>query len=443
VVAAAAPSRLILAARPCRTQWCEGHALAGSTAMSVPGDTFGPMRILHTSDWHLGRTLHGVDLTEHHATFLDHLVELVRAERVDAVLVAGDVYDRAIPPVDSVELLSQTLARLTEHTHVVMTPGNHDSATRLGFGAGLFRDRLVVRSRIAGIAEPVAVPDRDGGPGALVYALPYLDPDLTRDALAEQGDDGTPVRPARSHEAVTAAALRRVRGDLARRRTDDGERVPAVLVAHAFVTGGAASESERDIRVGGVDQVPSGVFGDPDLLDYVALGHLHGQQRVGRDGVDPVMRYAGSPLAFSFSEARHRKSTTLVNLGPDGVRTVQLVDAPVRRRLADATGTLEELTGRGFDHLTDHWLRVTVTDDVRPEQMWARVSRRFPHALVVQHSPAQARERSAASAVGPQQDPLEVAAQFLEAAGGRAARPDELAVVREAYESVLAAERSA
>lgn len=411
--------------------------------MSVRGDTFTRMRILHTSDWHLGRTLHGVDLTDHHATFLDHLVDLVRAERVDAVLVAGDVYDRAIPPVDSVELLSETLARLTEHTHVVVTPGNHDSAARLGFGAAMFRDRLVVRSRVTAVADPVELPDRDGGVGALVYALPYLDPDLTRAAVTEEGEDGTPVRPARSHEAVTAAALRRVSADLTRRRADDGARVPAVLVAHAFVTGGAASDSERDIRVGGVDQVPSGVFGAPDLLDYVALGHLHGPQRVGREGVDPVMRYAGSPLAFSFSEARHHKSTALVELGADGVRGVELVDAPVGRRLADATGTLEELLGRAFDHLTDHWLRVSVTDDVRPAQMWAQVSRRFPHALVVQHTPARVAARPGASAVGPQQDPLEVAAQFLEAAGGRPAVPDELAVLRDAYESVLAEQRSA
>jgi len=411
--------------------------------MSVLGDTFTRMRILHTSDWHLGRTLHGVDLTDHHAGFLDHLVELVRAERVDAVLVAGDVYDRAIPPVDSVELLSETLARLTELTHVVVTPGNHDSAARLGFGAAMFRDRLAVRSQVSGVGEAVELPDRDGGTGALVYALPYLDPDLTRAELTEEGPDGTPARPARSHEAVTAAALRRVDRDLTRRRTDDGARVPAILVAHAFVTGGAASESERDIRVGGVDQVPSGVFGGPDLIDYVALGHLHGAQRVGRDGVDPVMRYAGSPLAFSFSEALHRKSTAVVDLGPDGVRAVELVDAPVARRLGDATGTLEELLGRGFDHLADHWLRVTVTDDVRPGQMWAQVSRRFPHALVVQHVPTRTVLRTGVSAVGPQQDPLEVAAQFLEAAGGRPAGPDEIAVLRDAYESVLAEQRSA
>ncbi|GAA4416825.1 exonuclease SbcCD subunit D [Georgenia halophila] len=403
------------------------------------------MRILHTSDWHLGRTLHGVDLTDHHGAYLDHLLEVVRSERIDAVVVAGDVYDRAIPPADSVTLLSEALARLTEHTRVVLTPGNHDSATRLGFASGLFRDRLVVRTRVRGIAEPVELPDADGGLGARVYALPYLDPDMARTELAEPGDDGEAgtVVPARSHQAVTAAALRRVRADLARRNAA-GARVPAVLLAHTFVTGGAASESERDIRVGGVDQVPSGVFADAGL-DYVALGHLHGPQRVGREGIDPVMRYAGSPLAFSFSEARHRKSTALVDLGPDGVAHVRLLEAPVPRPLADATAPLADLLGRRFDHLTDHWLRVTVTDPVRPEQLWAQISRRFPHALVLRHAPAEVPGAPAGSTAGPSgtQDPLEVAAAFLRAVGGRPADDAEVAVLREAYESVLAAERSA
>ncbi len=130
------------------------------------------MRFLHTSDWHLGRTLHGVDLLEHQSAYLDHLVDVVRSEAVDAVLVAGDVYDRAIPPVAAVELLNETLVRLTELTHVVITPGNHDSATRLGFAAPLFRDRLVVRSRVENVGTPVEIPSADGESSALVYALP-------------------------------------------------------------------------------------------------------------------------------------------------------------------------------------------------------------------------------------------------------------------------------
>ena len=237
------------------------------------------MRLLHTSDWHLGRTLHGVDLLDHQAAYLEHLVDVVRAEQVDAVVVAGDVYDRAIPPVEAVTLLSETLARLAEHTTVVVTSGNHDSATRLGFGSALMRDRVRLRTRVAGLAEPVVLPDDDGD--VLVYGIPYLDPDFARVELA----DG-PEPLARSHEAVASAAMRRIRADLA--RASGSARPRSVVAAHAFVIGGAPTESERDIRVGGVDQVPAGVFAG---ADYVALGHLHGPQTVvGRRRDRPALQ---------------------------------------------------------------------------------------------------------------------------------------------------------
>src|SRR4051794_41277424 len=158
------------------------------------------MRLLHTSDWHLGRTLHGVDLLDHQAAYLAHLVDVVRAERVDAVVVAGDVYDRAIPPVEAVTLLSDALAQLAEHTTVVLTSGNHDSATRLGFGSSLMRERVRLRTRVAGLAEPVVVGD-DGGAG-VVFGIPYLDPDFARIELS----DG-PNPPGHSHEAACAAAV--------------------------------------------------------------------------------------------------------------------------------------------------------------------------------------------------------------------------------------------
>lgn len=410
------------------------------------------MRILHTSDWHLGRTLHGVDLVAHQGAFLDHLVEVVRSERVDAVLVSGDVYDRAIPPVDVVELLTDALLRLTEHTRVVITPGNHDSATRLGFAAPLFRERLAVRARVEDLAVPVCLPSTDGGLGALVYPLPYLDPDTTRHRLAgpETDADGTPVVPARSHEAVVAAALRRVRADLAARRAD-GPRVPAVVMAHAFVVGGAASESERDIRVGGVDSVPlevlTGDHGPAATPDYVALGHLHGPQRVGPDHdpgrPGPLARYSGSPLAYSFSEMHHTKSSVLVDLGPAGVERIELVPTPCPRRLSEATGTLAELLSPAFDAQAEDWVRVAVTDTVRPRDLYAQVKARFPHALVVQHRPAVPLTGGPARAVTPAQDPLEVAAEFVQEVSGAAPTEAEAAVLRRAYEAALAAERSA
>lgn len=416
------------------------------------------MRILHTSDWHLGRTLHGVDLLEHQAAHLDHLVELTRTEGVDAVVVAGDVYDRAIPPVDAVALLSDALARLAEHAHVVVTPGNHDSAVRLGFGDRVMRPGVHLRARLADVGSPVVLPPRAGDAGSplLVYALPYLDPDAARHALAEtpegEGEGDAAPRPlARSHEAVMGAAMRRVGADLARRRAAD-PGVRAVVSGHAFVVGGLASESERDIRVGGVDAVPAATFGGWGV-DYVALGHLHGPQRVTVPHVEragtvrgTVARYSGSPLAFSFSEQHQRKSTALVDLArlaADPDAAVELVPAPVPRRLADVTGTLDELLGAAGEPHVDDWLRVVVTDAVRPAELYARVRARFPHALQVTHRPPRPAEREVVTAVGPGRDPLDVARDFVEHVSGHAPSDAEVAVLREAFELALAEERSA
>lgn len=394
------------------------------------------MRLLHTSDWHLGRTLHGVDLLDHQAAYLEHLVDVVRTDPVDAVLVAGDVYDRAIPPVEAVQLLSATLARLAEHTTVVLTPGNHDSAARLGFGAELMREHVRVRAQVGDLATPVVLPSEDGD--TLVYALPYLDPDVVRHRLDA---------PARSHESVMTAATALVRADLARRTAEAsaaGRPAPrSVVMAHAFVIGGEPSDSERDIRVGGVDHVPAGVFHG---VDYVALGHLHGPQLVGgAGGARPVLRYSGSPLAYSFSELHQSKSTTLVELpGGGGAPVVTLLPAPVPRRLAELSGPLEDLLGPAGGAHTEDWLRVTVTDAHRPPDLFRRVRERFAHALVIQHRPPERPgvER-AATQVTAAHDPLEVAAEFVTHVCGAEPTEAEAAVLRRAYEDVVALDRSA
>lgn len=430
--------------------------MAGA-GLSAAGRTVRGMRLLHTSDWHLGRTLHGVDLLGHQAAFLDHLVELVRAEAVDAVVVAGDVYDRAVPPVEAVQLLADALRRLSETTAVIVTPGNHDSAIRLGFGAELMRAGVHLRAKVADVGRPVLLADAHGP--VAVHALPYLDPDAARRALAgdgggdgaggsadgadqagESGDRGAapsgPPEPLpRSHEAVMAAAMRRVRADLAARSPAAGGRVRSVVVAHAFVVGGMPSDSERDIRVGGVDAVPAGVF---DGVDYVALGHLHGPQ-----ALSPALRYSGSPLAYSFSEMHHRKSTVLVELGPDGLARAEPVPAPVPRRLAEVTGTIADLLGPAGDGHEDDWLRAVVTDPVRPPELHARLKARFAHLLVTEHRPPAGAGRPGARVVAAGRDPVEVSAEFVEHVTGAAPTPAELAVLRAAYEDVLAAEASA
>jgi exonuclease SbcD len=380
------------------------------------------MRILHTSDWHLGRTLLGADLLEHQAAFLDWLVDLVRARAVDLVVIAGDVYDRAIPPVDAVRMLSHALERLAETTTVVLTPGNHDSAARLGFGAGVMGARVRILAEPAGIATPVLVDDADGP--VAVYGIPYLHPDLTRYALAAVPDE--PL--ARSHQAVVGAAMDRVRADLAGR---PGTR--SVVVAHAFVGGTEPSDSEQDIRVGGVDRVAESVF---DGVDYVALGHLHGPQRVG-DG--DRIRYAGSPLAFSFGERNQRKSVTVVDLDASGTVTVELVPAPVPRRLVDVRGTIDDVESGAFRSASDAWVRVAVTDSVHPERMYARVKDHFPFALAITHEPADRGERAAARAVTATSDPVEVAADFVSFATGAAPDDDDRAILTEAYEAAALA----
>jgi exonuclease SbcD len=385
------------------------------------------VRILHTSDWHLGRTLHGEDLHAHHAAFLDHLVDLVRERSVDVVLVAGDVYDRAVPGVPTVRLLSEALGRLSALATVIVTPGNHDSAARLGFASALLRDGLHILASVETLDAPVLVDDA-GGPVAF-YGVPYLDPDAVRASLAAPGAPPLP----RSHEAVLGAAMDRVRADAAGR---DEARV--VVVAHAFVTGAEPSESERDIRVGGFDQVPASVFAG---ADYVALGHLHGAQEVRAER--PRIRYSGSPLAFSFGERMQRKSSAIVELAADGSTTVELIDAPVPRRLAEVTGTLAEITDGRYADLADAWLRVHVTDPVHPPHLVARVREALPHALVVLHEPEGRVEGVRSRVVDATTDPLEVAADFVEYATGAAPTEPELLVIRRAYEQALAADRSA
>ena len=324
------------------------------------------MRILHTSDWHLGRSFHRVGMLEHQATFVDHLVEVVDSEQVDLVVVAGDVYDRALPHVDAVRLADETLARLAAtRAQVVLTSGNHDSAQRLGFGSRLMAAAGVfVRTDAATVGSPVLLED-EHGPVA-VHGIPYLDPQALHEPWG---------LPARTHEAALAQAMHRVRADLARRP------MRSVVLAHAFVAGGLPSDSERDISVGGVSVVPSSLF---DAISYTALGHLHGRATLG-----DALRYSGSPLAYSFSEAPHTKGSWLVELGPEGVVGTTFVEAPVPRRLAVVSGELDTLLiDPSYAGLEDCWLQVTLTDEVRPPQAMERLRSRFPHTLVLGFAPA-------------------------------------------------------
>jgi exonuclease SbcD len=366
------------------------------------------MRFLHTSDWHLGRSLHRADLRAAQSGFLDHLVETARSARVDAVLVAGDVYDRAIPPVDSVALYEDALARLrATGARVIVISGNHDSARRLGVNSVLIDASGVhLRTRPAALADPVALADEHGT--VAVYGVPYLEPALDLEPApgapeatgTEACTPGTGTAPAetvlgageaagrtRTHEAVLGKAVRRIRADAAARGV-----TRTVVLAHAWVAGGASdverqrdaeqsrSDSERDISVGGIGYVPASLF---DGFSYVALGHLHGRQTLTGN-----MRYSGSPLPYSFSEKDHKKGTWLVEVGIDGTASAEWVPAPVHKRLATLTGRINDLlASREHDEHSGDFLAVTLTDTARPEGAMDRLRVRFPHILTLEFKP--------------------------------------------------------
>ncbi|MFB6815725.1 exonuclease SbcCD subunit D [Streptomyces sp. NPDC056347] len=377
------------------------------------------MRILHTSDWHLGRSFHRVPLLDAQAAYLDHLVATVREREVDAVVVAGDVYDRAVPSLAAVELFDDALHRLAaESVPTVMISGNHDSARRLGVGAGLIgRAGIHLRTDPADCATPVVLRDAHGE--VAFYGLPYLEPALVKDVL--KADRA-------GHEAVLAAAMERVRADLAAR--PDGTR--SVVLAHAFVAGGEPSDSERDITVGGVAAVPAGVF---DGVDYVALGHLHGSQTLTER-----VRYSGSPLAYSFSEAAHRKTMWLIELDAMGAVTAERVGCPVPRPLARLRGHLDRLLDDpALERHRESWVEATLTDPVRPDEPMARLAERFPHTLSLVFEPDRAPEDPHASYAQRLRgrDDQQIAEDFVaHVRGGAAADEQERTVLRGAFDHV-------
>jgi len=379
------------------------------------------MRLLHTSDWHLGRSLHRADLRAAQSAFLDHLVEVARAERVDAVLVAGDVYDRAVPPVDAVELCEDALLRLHDTgASIVLISGNHDSARRLGFGGGLLEKAGVhLRTRLGTLDRPVVLGDADGP--AAVYGVPYLEPDAVRGEL--------PPDLPRGHAGVLGHAVTRIRAD-----ADSRGIRRRVVMAHGWVTGGAASDSERDISVGGVGQVSAALF---DGFGYVAMGHLHGQQTVA-----PHLRYSGSPLPYSFSEAAQRKGSWLVELDGAGTARAELVPAPVYRRLSVLRGRLEEVLGSAAyaGHEAD-FVSVTLTDPSRPEGAMDALRARFPHILVLAYEPdgVVPDERGYRARVAGRDD-LAVAAEFVQHVRNEPPSPGERRLLAGAFEAARAEE---
>ncbi|MBP8217554.1 MAG: exonuclease SbcCD subunit D [Thauera sp.] len=364
------------------------------------------MRFLHSADWHLGRVYHGVSLLEDQAHVLQQFVRIAADTRPDAILLAGDIYDRSVPPAEAVRLLDLVLSELILELKipVVMIAGNHDGPDRLAFGSGLLqRAGLVVRGPVEMDAAPLVLRDAHGE--VEIHALPYAEPALVRSA---SGDDTIA-----DHHAALAAQTAAVRAaQVPGRRT--------VVVAHAFVQGGAESESERPLSVGGTGAVGVGVF---DGFDYVALGHLHRPQAIGTkrggegaagvggpdaawahrsadaaDAADAAnatkaaapwrsarIQYSGSLLKYSFAEADHGKSVNLVELDAEGNCTVERIPLVPRRDLRILEGELAALVAAAAtDPARDDYVLARLTDHGALLDAMGKLRAAYPNALAIE-----------------------------------------------------------
>jgi len=299
------------------------------------------MKILHCADLHLGRCLHGQALIEDQSYVLDQIVTIAAEAAPDVILIAGDVYDRAVPPAEAVSLLDDVLGRLLLDCRVpvVLIPGNHDSPERLTFGSRLLRAGNLHLFKHFSPTNVVTFADAHGPVD--IYSVPFAEPPVARQEL----DCQTVV----DHNSATNEVVRRIRElKIAGRRS--------VLMTHAFVAGGEATESERPLVVGGAGAVePIGLSG----FDYVALGHLHRPQTVGHDRV----QYSGSILAYSFGEANHAKSVNIVEIGPQGQCTVERVTLRPRHAVRCVTGLFDDLRkGSAAAGAVDDYIMITLQD---------------------------------------------------------------------------------
>jgi exonuclease SbcD len=295
------------------------------------------MKILHTADWHLGKSLNQFPLLADQEAALDQLLAVAAAERPDVVVLAGDIYDRAVPPAEAVALFNRTVSRLVLDLNIplVAIAGNHDNAERIHYGAQLFEKQgFYVCGQVSCPLRPVVLADAHGP--VYFYLLPYTEPETLRYLLRQAQQTGQVAEAQaidwlanlQTHQQVMEWAVAQIAA-----QHQPGDRT--VLVAHAFVQGGEPSESERKLLVGGAEFIDPVVF---EPLTYTALGHLHQPQHFGEGRV----RYAGSLLKYSISEAKHQKSFTITELGPTGQVVAQQVDLVPWRNLWVVRGDIRE-----------------------------------------------------------------------------------------------------
>lgn len=376
------------------------------------------MRFIHTSDWHLGRYFHGVHLTNDQSFILEQFSDYVKDAKPDALVIAGDIYDRAVPPTDAVALLDDTLSKILLDYRVptIMIAGNHDSADRLHFGSRLLtKAGLYVYGVPSPDMRPLVLSDKYGDVAFL--PLVYAEPSLVR---AMYGVDDV-----FGHEMAVQCMLGAMMPHVPK-------NARTVAVAHAFIAGGEESESERPLSVGGTGSISPKIF---EPFSYTALGHLHGPQKAGSD----TIRYSGSLMKYSFSEVSQKKGIQLVELVADGSVTTQTVSFTPKRDMRIVEGTFDELmAGEG----SDDYIAVKLLDKDPVLDAKGRLEKKFPHLLQLERAcfvPSE--ERSETAIERPKMSEKDRFAIFFEAMTGEEMTDEQKRCLTETIDEVYQRER--
>ena len=373
------------------------------------------MKFIHLSDLHIGKRVNEFSMLEDQKYILEKILETAEAEAADGVILAGDLYDKPVPPAEAVRVLDAFLTRLAEMgMPVFAVSGNHDSAERVAFGAQLFSGRGVYVSPVYdGKVEYISLRDSFGE--VRVYLLPFVKPAVVRHVFEEEEID--------SYQDAVRAAVEHMEVDPAVRN---------VLVAHQFVTGAARCESE-EILVGGLDNVDAAVF---DQFDYVALGHIHSPQHVGRETV----RYCGTPLKYSFSEAGQEKSVTVVELGEKGDVGIRKIPLKPLRDMRRIRGSYMEVTDRAFyqDMNMEDYVQITLTDEEDVPDGMQKLRVIYPNLMRLEYDNRRTRESGNVSGACEveQKSELELFGEFYELQNNQAMSEKQEAFVRELIRKV-------
>ena len=378
------------------------------------------MRFLHLSDLHLGKRVNEFSMLEDQAYILKEILNIIDEQKVEAVLIAGDVYDKVIPSAEAVRLLDDFLTRLAaRELPVFLISGNHDSAERVAFGSRLMSSRQIYLSPVfESDVEPVTISDRYGE--IHIYMLPFVKPSLVKRVYPEE--------EIITYQDAVNAAVQHMQIDTDKRN---------VLLAHQFVTGAARCDSE-ELSVGGVDDVDASVF---DGFDYVALGHLHGPQKIGKETV----RYSGTPLKYSFSEANQKKAAVIVDVEEKGKINIQQIPLMPKHDMREIRGTYLEVTALDFykDMKTDDYLHITLTDEEDVPDAIGKLRTIYPNIMKLSYD--NLRTRAAVTVRGTaeveEKSPMELLKEFYELQNNQPMTDEQEEIARGMMEEIWEDER--